>query len=457
MNPIDRINNYTPSPGADKYTSGESGTISRNIKDAVMLSRDESPGQWTFLIYSSITGDIDGAGEEAFGNLEMAGSGDGVEVVAQRSRNPADNHSWKGVRRYHVNSPASDGSSNSVVLEDMGDLDMSDSRNLEDFIQWGMKQFPARHYGIILGGHGGGFLGAVTDKNRRGMMALPSMERAFGNTEDKTGVKPDLLIFNSCFMASTETAVQFEDSADFMVASQKAEYGAGLPIEEMIRTIRHNSREGRKTSPGESAVALVEASRNTSRQTPAVSAIDLQKIKKVARHLGQMAEALLNTDTPVDIVRSIIAGTTPSHPSPRREPPFTYYRDLRELARTLESSPLIHDENLKDSACSLGEALDEAIIASHQADFDSLPAGEQEMLKQQGIDADNYNYRYGGLSLYAPTESLKEFGSFLENFIMNRYDNLKLARESRWRSFLEKLAHEPASGIKPAGKGGINK
>ena len=38
----------------------------------------------------------------------------------------------------------------------LGDLDMGDVRNLTDFIQLGIQNFEARHYGLVIYGHGSG-------------------------------------------------------------------------------------------------------------------------------------------------------------------------------------------------------------------------------------------------------------------------------------------------------------
>jgi len=55
---------------------------------------------------------------------------------------------WSGVRRYLLNK---DGFK---LIQECGEINLADPRNLTDFLKWGLKNFAAEKNIIILGGHG---------------------------------------------------------------------------------------------------------------------------------------------------------------------------------------------------------------------------------------------------------------------------------------------------------------
>ncbi|WP_334010363.1 clostripain-related cysteine peptidase [Burkholderia cepacia] len=119
-------------------------------------------------------------------------------------------------------------------LADLGGQDMAASATLSDFLEWGIRQYPAKRVAVILGDHGGGPNGGfgyrTTTKAERDAGDLPrlslrDMTQAFQRATAATGKRFDLVGFDACLMASVEVAAAFRPYADYLVASEDLEFG----------------------------------------------------------------------------------------------------------------------------------------------------------------------------------------------------------------------------------------
>ena len=107
-------------------------------------------------------------------------------------------------------------------------LSLSDPKQLEDFIVWATKAYPADRYMLVLWDHGGGFsLGYGIDNlnKRAGQDTMYVSE--FANALKNAGVKFDLIGFDACLMQNLETAFAIEPYADYYLASEEVESGLG--------------------------------------------------------------------------------------------------------------------------------------------------------------------------------------------------------------------------------------
>lgn len=113
-------------------------------------------------------------------------------------------------------------------LTGVGQVNMGDPGTLSSFIQFGMKNFPAERYGLIMWDHGGGSIAGYgyDEKFADGNLTLKDMQYAF----EEAGLrqkKLEFLGFDSCLMASVEMAVVASDYARYLVASEDLEPGEG--------------------------------------------------------------------------------------------------------------------------------------------------------------------------------------------------------------------------------------
>ena len=253
-------NNVQPSPQtgyraiakAQEFSKNKSNGNARELADSVDVSLfkgadEKKEYKWTILIYSSATGDIDAQAVESIKDLEKTGSDENIAIVLQQSRKPYNSEAgWTGARRYFIVKNNSAGITSdptdvsSPVLEELGKINPSDEKNLENFISWGMKKFPAERTMIVLGGHGAGFLGAISDPDKKKLMNMGNITSAI----KKIGKNPDVIVFNSCLMSMAETAGEMAGQAGYMVASECDLKETGLPLGEFVRNLKEKTEAG---------------------------------------------------------------------------------------------------------------------------------------------------------------------------------------------------------------------
>ena len=107
----------------------------------------------------------------------------------------------------------------------VGMKQMTDPRTLVDFINYGVKNFPASRYMLILWDQGSGSVqGYGYDQNfPNATMTLDELYQALGAVNTKF----DVIGFDACLMANTETAVAVAPYADYLIASEETEPGTG--------------------------------------------------------------------------------------------------------------------------------------------------------------------------------------------------------------------------------------
>ena len=119
---------------------------------------------------------------------------------------------------------------NSLELEqEYARCNMGQSETLASFIRYGMENYPADLYGLVLWDHGGGvFIGYGQDENfgDDGLSLTElrdAMDMAGLSAENRLG----FIGFDACLMGTVETAWMLREYADYMIASQEAEPGLG--------------------------------------------------------------------------------------------------------------------------------------------------------------------------------------------------------------------------------------
>lgn len=167
--------------------------------------------------------------------LSVSGQPDDVNIVIQTggaSRWSASlGISAKETGRYHVE--------NKKLVKDDSLLkaNMGSSRTLQNFLEWGLTEYPAEKTGLILWNHGGALSGVCFDENYNGD-SLTDVEVAFavqgametvGRTE-----KLEWIGYDACLMSVQDIAEMNSPYFNYMVASEEAEVGDGWAYYEWI-------------------------------------------------------------------------------------------------------------------------------------------------------------------------------------------------------------------------------
>lgn len=213
--------------------------------------------EWTVLIY--LNGDSTDGREDAsiaaFNRMEAVGSGANLNIVVQWDRSPSTDlldalptapdpaQNWDTVRRYLVLKDPQEfvdpqtGARNpqgdllfSPSLGDLGELNMGDPQTLVDFVQWGMRRFPAQRYFLVLWDHGNGWKprsrGLLYDATSGAagftgsFLTNGDLQRALQQIQQLNGGQPvDLLGLDGSAMGSLEVLYQLRNVARHVLTS----------------------------------------------------------------------------------------------------------------------------------------------------------------------------------------------------------------------------------------------
>jgi hypothetical protein len=116
-----------------------------------------------------------------------------------------------------------------LVKNDLGNRSMGKQSTLQDFLIWGVKNYPAKKYAVIMWDHGAGAKGFGYDENNLSDPTL-TINEISGALKAATAIskqKFELVGFDACLMGNIETATGLKDYASYMVASEEVEPGHG--------------------------------------------------------------------------------------------------------------------------------------------------------------------------------------------------------------------------------------
>lgn len=114
--------------------------------------------KWTLLVYLAANDDLDPFARQAVHDMEHWGSTPDFDVVvfADYRRATGDGKA----RRGRITKNANWDPFNTVIVsqfEEVGPVNTGDPSVLSDFIVWGVTNYPAQHYGLVIWGHGSGW------------------------------------------------------------------------------------------------------------------------------------------------------------------------------------------------------------------------------------------------------------------------------------------------------------
>jgi hypothetical protein len=302
--------------------------------------------QWTVMVYLAGDNNLDSAGVIDLKEMKKVGSTGQINVIAQFDRQGKD----IATKRYYIRKS---GTLTKDVVGSLGETNMGDPRVLEDFIKWGVKNYPAQHYLLVVWNHGNGW----DDENvyrvaretlklnirRRGEVVLPAkdaakdsvsirriraiggrkfrralfytsimkavttrgiaydddaqdfldnieMKRVLSSAKKMLKHKVDILGMDACMMSMAEVAYQLRDSVLLTVGSEEVEPGDGWPYNRILAKLTKKPT----MMPNELATTIVNeylASYPANAEVTQ-SACDLAKSGVLASAVDQLADTM---------------------------------------------------------------------------------------------------------------------------------------------------------------------
>lgn len=373
----------------------------------VIHTRAEAQGgaQWTVLVYLDADNDLESAGINNFNQMEMVGSTRDVHVIVQMDRmsgTDPDNDSWTDTRRYLIIQDSDPKRMQSIRLDDppLGELDMGSPLTLRNFVAWGVNEFPADHYLLVIWDHGSGWqIRSTSMQLEYKYVADDDTSGTQINVTDipgaLAGLNVDVVAFDACYMQQLEVAYELRGSARYLVGSAAVEPSPGYNYARLLSHIASG------TDP-EQLCRMIVAQYGMEYPEPSgnitQSAIDLQRIGDVATAASTFARVLESNAGSANLAaaRSDSLNYSSSGSNPNS-------RDLLDYAYKCAD---VIGPTANAAYTDLANAVSAAVIAStHNADMPNAH----------------------GLAVYVPPPRSYD----------SRYGRLSLARDTDWDDWLQ--------------------
>lgn len=371
---------------------------------------------WTVLVYMVADNDLEPFALADLAEMSQVGQTGDFRFVVQADR--AEGYTadgignlpnWTSTKRLVVEQGAF------VELEDLGEVNMGDPNTLADFIQWGMRTYPADRTALIFWDHGSAWRGFGADESLDlDALSVTEMQAGIAAGLQQAGGGTFALVgYDACLMSSWEMALALRPYAEYLLASEELEPGHGWDWASF------------GVAANDATVNPVVLSR---------SIID-----------GFHAQAVAN-DTAANITLSL-----------------TDLYALDELQQGIELLATEGQRNLDEGAITLARAVDTSLSfnrtpdpsqSSHMVDLGSLAAtlaasDTRFAAAKQQIDVGLERavlYRSSGPITAAATGLSVYFPPKLANYRAD-YDDLK--EMASWRTFLKAYFGDGTQGVTP--------
>lgn len=377
----------TASPAPSVPSNG--GTWSGPLPGTPVSGPQPGVAEWTVLVYAVADNDLEGPILDDLDEMERIGSVKGVNVVMEidrwrphpmspaASRDDKTNGDWDGARRYFITRDAGTTKIESVLLDDMGEIDMSHPKELHDFLVWGIKKFPAKKYALIMEDHGSGWKGAFVDDKappepKPIMMTLGELQNGLTTGLKDAGIgKLDLFATDACLMATVEVADAIAPAVKYWVASEELQPGPGFEYTLALGSLAKDPKlDG--VGLGKSFVNAMRVGygKDSKAHDPTVTAalFDMGKVPAIRTAVDTLGKAvandLENNKIPLGMAASVVDTF-----GPRTDPmsgPKDGFADLVQVAAVVRDTSSKKDA--KAAATAVITAVDAARLDKHMGD-----------------------------------------------------------------------------------------
>jgi hypothetical protein len=120
-------------------------------------------------------------------------------------------------------------------------VDTGDLQTFVAFMQFVAQNFPAQRYALTLWSHGGGWRGIEADDTANSYWTMAELRAALAGGLQQLGrAQYDLLLFDACYMAQYEVALEISDLANVLVGSEEEMPSSGLRYADFLPGLLFN-------------------------------------------------------------------------------------------------------------------------------------------------------------------------------------------------------------------------
>jgi hypothetical protein len=454
-----------PPPVEEKKAAAPQDTVSTSTASAASPQKK----RWTFLFYVNGNNFLSKQAPAQLRMLEMTGgSDDNINIVAQVARMKGGldgiTKDWIGVRRYEVPATGKEldqGEMQSEILrelippytrgitstlkDDLGDADMGDAATLKDFVQWGMNNYPAEHYCVVMLGPSQGMKGVMRDETTGHQMSPDDLKTALDGVKKATGQEVDVLAFDSSNSTQAEMLYALKDSTKYVVGSEGLVSGTGMSTPSVMFELKKANTDKTRTPEEVAQTFSMVGSMAVSQAqfTPTVSAVDMSKVGAIRDAVNDLGEALVKSSIDRNHLRDLVANTQEvAMPGVTRA--YEGVKDAYHFAKLVARDKDITDASVKSAAQKVMDAVDGALVGeAHRGGPYRNANGISVFLPE--------NYGFIRPDTY-PVDK-----SFDHKF---NYESLAFSQGNAWPKFLAEIGKDDFAGrlgAKVLGQGGVDK
>lgn len=240
----------------------------------------------TILVYmvgSDLETD-DGAADFNINQMQQVGSTATMNVVLETGG--SKQVGWETVKRELVQK------GKLLVLQDLGaDVNMANASVIQEFVSWGISNFPAQKYILVFWDHGGGPNGGFGGDQNFNMAKTPinQLIPAVQNALTATGARLELIGFDTCLLGNAELASGLAPLANYLVGSEDIEPSAGWRYNTFLSFVNSNLNATGLAIGTEIVNGYTE---QNSGKTTTLSVTDLSQMANLVQAVNQFSTLL---------------------------------------------------------------------------------------------------------------------------------------------------------------------
>lgn len=191
----------------------------------------QTTAAWTVMVFIAGDNNLEPAGLMDINEMEAVGSSRDVNILVEmdRSRSYVDyDGDWTDARRFYIQQDQDLEVINSPVMERLGETNSGSADTVADFATWGITNYPAQKYMLVLWDHGGAWISHASDEQSGDDITLPELSSALQRVINQTGIGQfEVLGFDMCLMGQLEVFQTIAPYARYGIGSQENEPGPG--------------------------------------------------------------------------------------------------------------------------------------------------------------------------------------------------------------------------------------
>lgn len=258
---------------------------------------DAARPAWTILYYAvADNGRADYVWDD-LNEMEAAPWSDQVRIVAQVDWPEGGPAGTAETVRYLIRPGEDRAQLTSEVVSAQPEVNAGDLNALADFLTWGIANYPANRYALVLGDFGGGWRGCCLDEivgvpDQTDHLTLNDLAQAFTQAQ-AGGVRFDVIAFAAGLMNQLDVLQTIQPYAAYAVASPELMPGSSWDYQAVITQLGVDPLIDGRQFAGDLVTAYVNSQRQLEgNEYIAMAAVDLRLVPTITGHVEALAAAL---------------------------------------------------------------------------------------------------------------------------------------------------------------------